>query len=84
MLNWDPRQARGKRVTSERQDYEIWGYRLEDLPPALTEMVRGRRGAEPVRLQLTFVRGRDRTYLVDGGELLELAARVLAGSHRAP
>ena len=78
-LNWDPRGQRGKRVRSERQSYEIWGYRLEDLPPALTSVVRDRGGAEPVRLQLKFARGEDRTYLVEGGDLLELAARVLAG-----
>jgi GWxTD domain-containing protein len=78
-LNWDPREKRGQRVTSEHRSYEIWGYRLEDLPPVLMETVRRRRGADPVRLQLAFVRGKDRTYLVEGGELLELAARVLAG-----
>ena len=78
-LNWDPRKKIGQRVTSKYQSQEIWGYLLEDLPPALTEMVRRRRGAEPVRLQLTFVRGEDRTYVVQGGELLELAARALAG-----
>ena len=79
VLSWDPRERRGERVTSERQRYEIWGYRLEEMPAVMTEIVRGRRGAEPVRLQLTFVRGEERTYLVEGGELLELAARVLAG-----
>ena len=79
VLNWDPREKQGERVRREHQSYEIWGYRLGDLPPALTEMVRRRRGADPVRLQLTFARGADRTYLVEGGELLELAARVLAG-----
>lgn len=79
-LNWDPRGERGDRVRRERQRYEIWGYRLEELPPALVEAVRSRRrGAEPVRLQLKFALGKDRTYLVEGGELLELAARVLAG-----
>ena len=78
-LSWDPSERHGKRVTKERRDYEIWGYRLEDLPPALTEIVRRRRGDEPVLLQLAFVRGDERTYLVEGGELLELAARVLAG-----
>ena len=77
-LNWDPRERRGERVTRERRSYEIWGYRLEDLPPALTESVRRRSGADPMRLQLTFVRGQERTYLVEGGELLELAARALA------
>ncbi len=79
VLNWDPREKRGDRVTRENQSYEIWGYRLKDLPPSLTEVVSRRRGAEPVRLQLTFARGQDRTYLVEGGELLELAARILAG-----
>jgi GWxTD domain-containing protein len=78
-LDWDPRARRGERVTSGRQSYEIWGYRVEDLPLALTEAVRRRGGAEPMRLQLTFVRGKDRTYLVEGGDLLELAARALAG-----
>jgi len=78
-LNWDPRQTHGQSVTNESRSYEIWGYRLEDLPPALVEMVRRRRGAEPVLLQLTFVRAEDRTYLAEGGELLELAARVMAG-----
>lgn len=78
VLNWDPREKHGKRVTRERENYEIWGYRLEELPPALSELVRRRRGAEPIRLQLTFVRGKERTYLEEGGELLELAARVLA------
>ena len=78
-LNWDPREKRGERITSESRSFEIWGYRLEDLPPALTETVRRRRGTEPVRLQLTFARGEERTQLVEGGELLELAARVLAG-----
>lgn len=78
-LSWDPRERHGKRVTKERRSYEIWGYRLEDLPAALSEAVRRRRGDQPVRLQLAFMRGEDRTYLVEGGELLELAARVLAG-----
>ena len=76
-LSWDPREKRGQRVTKGRQSYEIWGYRVEDLP-ALVEIARRRRGAEPVRLQMTFLRGKERTYLVEGGELLELAARVLA------
>lgn len=78
-LNWDPHERRGERVSSGRQSYEIWGYQLEDLPLALIEAVRRRGGAEPMRLQLTFVRGKDRTYLVEGGDLLELAARALAG-----
>ena len=78
-LNWDPRGKRGDRVRSQRQGYEIWGYRLEDLPPALTEAVRGRRNGDPVKLQLKFAQGKDRTYLVEGGDLLELAARVMAG-----
>ncbi|MFQ5349784.1 MAG: GWxTD domain-containing protein [Thermoanaerobaculia bacterium] len=79
VLNWDPRERRGERVTRERQSYEIWGYRLEELPKELMEVVRRRRGGDPVRLQLSFARGKERTYLVEGGELLELAARVLAG-----
>ncbi len=83
VLNWDPREKLGRRVTSQTQSYETWGYRLEELPPALMEIVRRRRGAEPVRLQLTFVRGKERTYLVEGGELLELAARALAGDRPA-
>ena len=78
-LRWNPRGGDQRRVTSEKRSYEIWGYRLEDLPPALVEIVRRRKGAEPLRLQLTFVLGDDRTYLVEGGELLDLAARVLAG-----
>jgi GWxTD domain-containing protein len=76
-LSWDPRERSGQRVTKESQSYEIWGYRLEELPPELVELVRRRRGDEPVRLQLTFVRGKERTHLVEGGDLLELAARVL-------
>ena len=48
-------------------------------PNALTAAVRGRRNGDPMRLQLKFARGKDRTYLVEGAELLELAARVLAG-----
>ena len=78
-LNWDAREKRGQRVTNERRSYEIWGYRLEDLPALLKETVSRRRGSDPVRLQLAFLRGRERTNLVEGGELLEVAARVLAG-----
>ena len=77
VLSWDPRESPGDRVEQERQSYEIWGYTLDELSPEMVELVRRRRGSEALRLQLTFVRGRDRTYLTEGGELLELAARAL-------
>jgi GWxTD domain-containing protein len=77
VLSWDATAGEGERVTREQQSYEIWGYRLSELEPALVDLVQRRRGDEALRLQLTFVRSEDRTYLVEGGELLELAARAL-------
>ncbi len=77
-LRWDLSENRPERVTTEQQSYEIWGYRLEDLPPALVRLVTDDGGGEEaLRLQLSFVRGHDRIYLAEGGELLELAARAL-------
>ncbi len=78
-LRWDLSENRPERVASEEQSYEIWGYRLEDLPPRLVELLSSRGDAEAVVLQLSFARGRGRTRLAEGRELLDLAARALAG-----
>ena len=60
---------------------EVWGYLPVDLPPPLRQQldVRADSGKE---MAVTFLINDNRARLLDGGDLLELAARAL--DHCAP
>lgn len=78
-LAWDPASQGESRVQVRRVDVEIWGYRLEDLPPGLLELwlERRKRAAEDtLTLTVRFRTVAERTSLVDGGTLLETAAEA--------
>lgn len=78
-LAWDPASKGDSRVQMRRVDVEIWGYRLEDLPPGLLELWLERRkkaAEDTLTLTVTFRTVAERTSLVDGGTLLEAAAEA--------
>ena len=79
VMAWDPASRQGGRVTMRNVDVEIWGYRMEDLPPGMTELLLSRRrksNEDSLALTLTFRQVGRRTELVEGDELLEVAARA--------
>lgn len=78
-LAWDPVESSDSRVKMRRVDVEIWGYRVEDLPPGLLELwqEKKKRAAEnTLTLTVSFRTVADRTSLVEGGTLLETASRA--------
>lgn len=77
-LAWDARRKKRQRVATREVNSEIWGYRLEDLPPPLLQAARdsNRKPEEVLSLTLTFRSTARRTYLVEGETLLDLAARA--------
>lgn len=76
-LAWSSDFGTPERTATRTISVETWGFRLEDLPDGLLEIAgqRKKRGDETLSLTLTFRSDRDRTELVDGATLLNLAAR---------
>jgi GWxTD domain-containing protein len=79
VMAWDPASRQGDRVTMRDVNVEIWGYRMEDLPQGMVELMMSRQrksDGDSFALTLTFRRVGRRTTLVDGDELLEIAAQA--------
>ncbi len=72
---WEGSRARGRvSAGTERVRVEVWGYVAEDLPLHLLEAFEAEELELPV--ELTFVEELRRTRLVEGEDILELAARA--------
>lgn len=72
---WEPGSTRRRSGASVRRvRVEVWGYDAEDLPPRLVELLEKEGIDFPV--ELTFVEEADRSRLVDGEKILDLAARA--------
>ena len=79
VMAWDPASNTDDRVTMRDVDVEIWGYRMEDLPPGMLDiwMAKKKRAAEDtLTLTVTFRSVGRRTSLVEGEELLEAAVQA--------
>lgn len=78
-LIWDAAGDRPSRVTTRKVEVELWGFRLQDLPPELVDQwAKSKRAAEdPLTLTLAFRTVGRRTALVEGDPLLEIAARAM-------
>jgi GWxTD domain-containing protein len=76
-LAWEQGEEDKRGVGTRNQRIEIWGYRLEDLPPNLVLWATAsKKGNDRVlELTLTFVIEPRRAHLHEGEELLDLAAR---------
>lgn len=74
--SWNPVDARTRRTGTRRVQVEVWGFQFEDLDPALVEALRDDDGELPAEpLEVVFVEDSGRTRLVEGEDLLRLAAR---------
>lgn len=75
--SWNPVDARTRRTGTRRVQVEVWGFHFEDLDPALVEALRDDEGELPEEpLEVVFVEDAGRTRLVEGEDLLRLAARA--------
>ena len=82
VMAWDPAKEIEDRVTMRNVDVEIWGYRLEDLPPGVLDiwLAKKKKAADDtLALTLMFRKVGRQTSIVDGEALLEAAARAAAG-----
>jgi GWxTD domain-containing protein len=78
VMAWDPARDPRDRVTMRDADIEIWGYRLEDLPPRVLETWQGKKkaGDDTLALTLRFRKVGRRTSLVEGETLLDAAVQA--------
>jgi len=76
-LAWETQNPDDQRVTTERLSVEIWGYRREDLPASVLRawLAKAKGGDEPLALTLTFRTDRQRSQIMEGENLLDLASR---------
>lgn len=74
-LKWNPEKRARNKVTTRLLPMEVWGYSRSTLSRVLVESLATLGESEEV--SLSFVAEADRTYLVEGEEFLELAARVV-------
>jgi GWxTD domain-containing protein len=77
-LAWDANEKGGHRVTTRRVSVEMWGYRREDLPAGFLEIWQESKKASASTLSLTirFRAEPNRTVLIEGGGLLDVAVRA--------
>ena len=73
-LKWNPDKGARNKVTTRLLPMEVWGYDRSALSQVLAESLATLGDSEGVTL--SFVAERERTYLLEGEEFLELAARV--------
>jgi len=72
---WEPGSTPRRGVNGFRRvRIEVWGYDAEELPPRLVELLRDKGYELPI--ELTFLEEADRTRLVEGEEIFELAAQA--------
>ena len=78
VMAWDPASQTDDRVTMRNVNIEIWGYRMEDLPPGMMDLLMQRKKAseESLSLTLMFRAVGPRTVLAEGEPLLEAAAQA--------
>jgi GWxTD domain-containing protein len=62
-------------VQTQTLPRETWAYPVEELPPALQQLIRDEEGAVP-EIALVFTTTPDRTELIDGDKYLKMAARA--------
>ena len=76
-LAWETQNPDDRRVTTERMSVEVWGYRREDLPASVLRawLAKAKGGDEPLALTLTFRTDRQRSQIMEGENLLDLASR---------
>jgi GWxTD domain-containing protein len=77
-LAWETQNPDDQRVTTERMSVEVWGYRREDLPASVLRawLAKAKGGDEPLALTLTFRTDRQRSQIMEGENLLDLASRA--------
>ena len=77
-LAWDSGDEGGHRVTTRQVSVEMWGYRREDLPTGFLEIWQQSKKAAESTLTLTlrFRSEPSRTVLIEGENLLDVAARA--------
>ena len=77
-LAWESGDKGGHRVTTRQVSVEMWGYRAEDLPVGFLEIWKETKKASESTLNLTlrFRAEPNRTVLIEGESLLEVAARA--------
>ncbi len=82
-LAWETQNPDDRRVTTERMSVEIWGYRREDLPASVLRawLAKAKGGDEPLALTLTFRTDRQRSQVMEGENLLDLASRSAVVEH---
>lgn len=82
-LAWETQNPDDRRVTTERMSVEIWGYRREDLPASVLRswLAKAKGGDEPLALTLTFRTDRQRSQIIEGENLLDLASRAAVVKH---
>lgn len=80
VMAFDPAKEIEERVTMRNVDVEIWGYRMEDLPPGVLDiwLTKKKAAADTLALTLTFRTVGRRTSIVDGEALLQAAAEAAA------
>jgi GWxTD domain-containing protein len=78
-LAWDPKSV-DRRMVSREIRVEVWGYAPENLLPWVRQAILGAREGLPP--EISFVAEPPPSHLEKGEDLLELAARALAGAAR--
>lgn len=80
-LAWETQNPGDQGVTTERMSVEVWGYRREDLPASVLRawLAKAKGGDEPLALTLTFRTDRQRSQIMEGENLLDLASRSAVG-----
>ena len=81
VMAFDAAKEIAERVSMRTVDIEIWGYRMEELPPGTLDiwLAKKKKAAEDtLTLTLRFREVGRRTSLVDGEALLDAAARAAA------
>jgi GWxTD domain-containing protein len=78
---WDPgRSGTHPQVETKRQALETWTYPATDLPPRLVELLKA--DGRPAEIVLIFEVEPRHTTLIEGGKLLDLAARATIREER--
>jgi GWxTD domain-containing protein len=78
---WDPgRSGTHPQIETRKLALETWTYREADLPPRLVELLKSE--GRPPEIVLVFEIEPHHTTLIEGGKLLDLAARATVSGER--